>query len=142
MYNILSIIYTGGRSETDETRTETLQFKVTESERKLIEKCATDEGTTVSKYVRGAVLMSLVDGREGRSHQDCGQRSRRESVCGGTPKADPTYTGRTLRTVLSVAPSTGNPGPRRMPIGCGAERNGPRLGNTGALPTALLTGGR
>ncbi len=33
-------------------------------------------------------------------------------------------------------------GPRRMPTGCGAERNGPRLGNTGALPTALLTGGR
>ena len=33
-------------------------------------------------------------------------------------------------------------GPRRMPIGCGAERNGPRLGNTGALPTALITGVR
>ncbi|MCK6494614.1 MAG: hypothetical protein L6Q34_14415, partial [Nitrospira sp.] len=33
-------------------------------------------------------------------------------------------------------------GPRRMPIGCGAERNGPRLGNTGALPTALRTGVR
>ena len=33
-------------------------------------------------------------------------------------------------------------GPRRMPIGCGAERNGPRLGNTGALPTALSTGVR
>jgi hypothetical protein len=28
-----------------------------------------------------------------------------------------------------------------MPAGCGAERNGPRLGNTGALPTALCTGG-
>ena len=36
----------------------------------------------------------------------------------------------------------GKAGPRRMPEGCGAERNGPRLGNTGALPTALLTGGR
>lgn len=48
----------------DDTRTETLQFKVTAPERKLIEKCATDEGTTVSKYVRGAVLMSMVmDGK-------------------------------------------------------------------------------
>jgi hypothetical protein len=36
----------------------------------------------------------------------------------------------------------GKAGPRRMPAGCGADRNGPRLGNTGALPTALLTGGR
>ena len=36
----------------------------------------------------------------------------------------------------------GKAGPRRMPIGCGAERNGPRLGNTGALPTALRTGVR
>ena len=35
-----------------------------------------------------------------------------------------------------------NAGPRRMPRGCGAERNGPRLGNTGALPTALSTGVR
>lgn len=48
----------------DETRTETLQFKVTEQERKLIERCAAEEGTTVSKYVRGAVLMSMVmDGK-------------------------------------------------------------------------------
>ena len=48
----------------EETKTETLQFKVTEQERKLIERCAADEGTTVSKYVRGAVLMSMVmDGR-------------------------------------------------------------------------------
>ncbi len=48
----------------DETRTETLQFKVTEQERKLIERCAKEEGTTVSKYVRGAVLMSMVmDGK-------------------------------------------------------------------------------
>jgi len=37
----------------DDAKTETLQFKVTEQERKLIEKCATEEGTTVSKYVRG-----------------------------------------------------------------------------------------
>ena len=36
----------------------------------------------------------------------------------------------------------GEAGPRRMPTGCGAERNGPRLGNTGALPTALRTGVR
>jgi hypothetical protein len=42
-----------------------------------------------------------------------------------------------------VHPSPGGKaGPRRMPIGCGAERNGPRLGNTGALPTALRTGVR
>ena len=33
-------------------------------------------------------------------------------------------------------------GPRRLLIGRGAERNGPRLGNTGALPTALRTGVR
>ena len=44
----------------DDMKTETLQFKVTEQERKLIEKCATEEGTTVSKYVRGAALMSMV----------------------------------------------------------------------------------
>ena len=50
--------------KSDETRTETLQFKVTEQERKLIEQCAREEGTTVSKYVRGAVLMSMVmDGK-------------------------------------------------------------------------------
>lgn len=49
---------------TDDAKTETLQFKVTDQERRLIEKCAQEEGTTVSKYVRGAVLMSLVmDGR-------------------------------------------------------------------------------
>jgi uncharacterized protein (DUF1778 family) len=37
---------------TDDAKTETLQFKVTDQERRLIEKCAADEGTTVSKYVR------------------------------------------------------------------------------------------
>ena len=48
----------------DGTKTETLQFKVTEQERKLIERCAEEEGSTVSKYVRGAVLMSMVmDGK-------------------------------------------------------------------------------
>ncbi len=48
----------------EDTKTETLQFKVTEQERKLIERCAHEEGTTVSKYVRGAVLMSMVmDGK-------------------------------------------------------------------------------
>jgi len=53
-----------GKMKADDTRSETLQFKVTEQERKLIEKSAQDEGTTVSKYVRGAVLMSLVmDGK-------------------------------------------------------------------------------
>lgn len=47
-----------------DTKDETLQFKVTEQERKLVEKCAQEEGTTVSKYVRGAVLMSMVmDGK-------------------------------------------------------------------------------
>ena len=50
--------------KSDDTKTETLQFKVTEQERKLIERCATAEGTTVSKYLRGAVLMSMVmDGK-------------------------------------------------------------------------------
>ena len=50
--------------KTDEAKTETLQFKVTHQERKLIEKCAQEEETTVSKYVRGAVLMSMVmDGK-------------------------------------------------------------------------------
>ena len=49
---------------TDDAKTETLQFKVTEQERKLIERCASEENTTVSKYVRGAVLMSmLMDGK-------------------------------------------------------------------------------
>ena len=49
---------------TDDAKTETLQFKVTDQERKLIERCAQDEGTTVSKYVRGAGLMSMVmDGK-------------------------------------------------------------------------------
>lgn len=48
----------------EDSKTETLQFKVTEHERKLIEKCAQEEATTVSKYVRGAVLMSMVmDGK-------------------------------------------------------------------------------
>lgn len=48
----------------EDSKTETLQFKVTEQERRLIEKCAQEERTTVSKYVRGAVLMSLVmDGK-------------------------------------------------------------------------------
>ena len=41
-------------------KTETLQFKVTEEERKLIEKCAKQEETTVSKYVRVNVLMCMV----------------------------------------------------------------------------------
>ena len=41
-------------------KTETLQFKVTEEERRLIEKCAKQEGTTVSKYVRVNVLMCMV----------------------------------------------------------------------------------
>ena len=32
----------------------------------------------------------------------------------------------------------GKAGPRRLPIGRGADRNGPRLGNTGALPQRSL----
>lgn len=40
-------------------RTETLQFKVSEQERKLIEKCAKDEATTVSRFVRGSVLLQM-----------------------------------------------------------------------------------
>ena len=35
---------------TDDAKSETLQFKVTDQERRLIEKCAQEEGTTVSKY--------------------------------------------------------------------------------------------
>ena len=50
--------------KTDDAKSETLQFKVTAQERKLIENCAVGEGTTLSKYVRGAVLMSMVmDGK-------------------------------------------------------------------------------
>lgn len=37
----------------------TLQFMVTEHEKALIEKVAKQEDTTVSKYVRGCVLMSM-----------------------------------------------------------------------------------
>lgn len=48
----------------EDAKAHTLQFKVTEQERRLIEKSAEEEGTTVSKYVRGAVLMSMVmDGK-------------------------------------------------------------------------------
>lgn len=64
IYPILYYLYGGFSMKSDDAKTETLQFKVTEQERKLIEKCATEEGTTVSKYVRGAVLMSmLMDGK-------------------------------------------------------------------------------
>lgn len=65
LYYIIEYVnINGGYMKSDDAKTETLQFKVTDSERKLIEKCAEDEGTTVSKYVRGAVLMSLVmDGK-------------------------------------------------------------------------------
>lgn len=40
-------------------KTETLQFKVSEQERKLIERCAKEEGTTVSRYARASVLMMI-----------------------------------------------------------------------------------
>ncbi len=62
IYIILCIILEEYMKE--DAKTETLQFKVTEQERKLIEKCAGEEGTTVSKYVRGARLMTIVlDGK-------------------------------------------------------------------------------
>jgi len=122
----------------DDTKSETLQFKVTEQERKLIERCAEEEATTVSKYVRGAVLMSMVmDGKA-----EAIKIVAREGLWRGPTEACQTGTGRTLRTVLSVTPLGDKAGPRRMPGGCGAERNGPRPGNTGALPTALRTGVR
>jgi hypothetical protein len=42
------------------------QFKVTDQERRSIEKDATEEGPTGSKYVRGSVLLSMVmDGQAG-----------------------------------------------------------------------------
>jgi len=40
-------------------KTETLQFKVTQEERKLIEKWAKAQGTTVSRFVRGTVIFSM-----------------------------------------------------------------------------------
>jgi hypothetical protein len=42
------------------SRTELMQFKVTPDERKLIEKCAKKQGSTVSEYVRAAVIMDMV----------------------------------------------------------------------------------
>lgn len=39
-------------------KTETLQFKVTQEERKLIEKWAKEHGTTVSRFVRAIVIVS------------------------------------------------------------------------------------
>jgi hypothetical protein len=42
------------------SRTELMQFKVTPQERKLIEKCAKDQGASVSEYVRAAVIMDMV----------------------------------------------------------------------------------
>ena len=63
-YNLYYILNQENAVRSDDTKTETLQFKTTELERKLIERCAAEEGTTVSKYVRGAVLMSMVmDGK-------------------------------------------------------------------------------
>ncbi len=82
------------------------------------------------------------DGWENRGDQDSRQRGRRKGLWYRPTEARQTDAGRTLNRVLSVTPSGGKAGPRRMPAGCGAERNGPRLGNTGALPTALFTGVR
>ena len=42
------------------SRTELMQFKVTPEERKLIEKVAKKQETTVSEYVRAAVIMDMV----------------------------------------------------------------------------------
>lgn len=42
------------------SRTELMQFKVTPDERKLIEKVAKKQGSTVSEYVRAAVIMDMV----------------------------------------------------------------------------------
>jgi uncharacterized protein (DUF1778 family) len=39
-------------------KTRTLQLKVTDQERKLIEKCAKEQGTTASQFVRGMVVVS------------------------------------------------------------------------------------
>lgn len=47
-------------------RSELMQFKVTPEERKLVEKCAKKQGTTVSEYVRSCVIMEMVlDGEVG-----------------------------------------------------------------------------
>ncbi len=82
------------------------------------------------------------DGWQGRGHQDRGERGRRKDLWRRPTEACQTDSGRTLNRVLTVTPSGGKAGPRRMPAGCGADRNGPRLGNTGALPTAFRTGVR
>ena len=42
------------------SRTELMQFKVTPEERKLIEKCANQQGLSVSEYVRAAVIMDMI----------------------------------------------------------------------------------
>jgi hypothetical protein len=42
------------------SRTELMQFKVTPEERKLIEDFAKKQGSTVSEYVRSAVIMDMV----------------------------------------------------------------------------------
>ena len=43
-----------------EVRSELMQFKVTPQERKLIERCAQKEKSTVSDYIRGSLLMEMV----------------------------------------------------------------------------------
>jgi hypothetical protein len=42
------------------SRTELMQFKVTPEERKLIEQVAKKHGSTVSEYVRAAVIMDMI----------------------------------------------------------------------------------
>jgi hypothetical protein len=83
---------------TDDAKTETLQFKVTDQERKLIERCAQDEGTTVSKYVRGCGPHEHGDGWQGRGDQDRGARGRRKSLWRSPTEACPTDHGGTLGT--------------------------------------------
>ena len=48
------------------SRTELMQFKVTPEERRLIEQVARKQGSTVSEYVRAAVIMDMIlDGNVG-----------------------------------------------------------------------------
>lgn len=42
------------------SRTELMQFKVTPEERKLIEQVSRKQGSTVSEYVRAAVIMDMI----------------------------------------------------------------------------------
>jgi hypothetical protein len=103
----------------EDSKTETLQFKVTEHERKLIEKCAQEEGNDRLQVCARRSSHEHGDGWQGRSNQDRGARGRRKGIWRRPTETCQTDTGRTLTTVLSVTPSQGEAGPRRMPAGCG-----------------------